>query len=55
MANQLMPIGIGETLRRVIGKTICMATRLDAALVCDSDQLCVGLQAGVKRGHSCYE
>ena len=27
------PIGIGETLRRVIGKAVCMATRLDAALV----------------------
>ena len=25
-----------------------MATRLDAALVCDSDQLCVGLQAGIE-------
>ena len=42
------PIGIGETLRRVIGKAVCMATRLDAALVCGSDQLCAGLQMGIE-------
>jgi len=42
------PIGIGETLSRVIGKAICLATHLDAALVCGSDQLCAGLQAGIK-------
>lgn len=42
------PIGIGETLRRIIGKTICQVTRLDAALVCGSDQLCAGLQAGIE-------
>ena len=42
------PIGIGETLRRIIGKAICQATRLDAALVCGSDQLCAGLQVGIE-------
>jgi len=31
-------IGIGKTLHRVIGKTICLATGLDAVLVCGSDQ-----------------
>jgi len=41
-------IRIGETLCRVIGKAVCMATRLDAALVCGSDQLCAGLQAGIE-------
>jgi len=39
-------IGIGETLCRIIEKAVCLATCLDAALVCGSDQLCVGLQAG---------
>jgi len=39
------PIGIGETLHRMIGKAVCVATRLDAALICGYDQLCVGLQA----------
>ena len=43
-------IGIGETLCRVIGKAVCMATRLDitCTLVCGSDQLCAGLQVGIE-------
>jgi len=42
------PIGIGESLRRVIGKAVCMATRIDAALACGSDQLCAGLKVGIE-------
>ena len=42
------PIGIGETLCRIIGKAVCLATHLDATLVCGSDQLCAGLQAGIE-------
>ena len=42
------PIGIGKTLHRIIVKTVCLATRLDATLVCCSDQLCTGLQAGIE-------
>ena len=42
------PIGICESLCRVIGKAICLATHLDAALVCGSDILCAGLQAGIE-------
>jgi len=41
------PIGIGETLCRIIGKAY-LATHLDAALVCGSDQLCVGFQVGIE-------
>ena len=43
------PFGIGVTLCRVIGKAVFMATRLDAAMVCGSDQLCAGLQVGIER------
>ena len=42
------PIGIGKTLRRIIGKAVCLATRLDVALACGSDQLCAGLQASIE-------
>jgi len=42
------PIGIGEPLHRIIGKVVCLATCLDAALVCGFDQLCAGLQAGIE-------
>ena len=42
------PIGIGETLRRIIGKAVCLATHLNVALVCGSDQQCAGLQAGIE-------
>ena len=31
------PIGIGETLRRIIGKAVCLATHINAALVCGLD------------------
>ena len=33
------PIGIRETLQRVIGKAECYATRVDVELACGSDQL----------------
>ena len=35
------PIGIGETLHRIIGRAVCLATRLDATLVCSSQTNCV--------------
>ena len=44
----IRPIGIGETLRRIIGKAACLVTRLDAALVCGTDQLCAGLSQALR-------
>ena len=42
------PIGIGETLRHVIGKAVCYATRVDVELACGSDQLCGSVKSGVE-------
>ena len=42
------PIGVGETLRRVIGKTVCMITRSDVEEIAGVSQLCAGIKAGVE-------
>ena len=42
------PIGVGETLRRIVGKAICSVTRFDASVICSSDQLCASLQCSIK-------
>ncbi len=42
------PIGIGETLRRIIGKTVCSVTRYDLNDTCDITQLCGGVRCGIK-------
>ena len=42
------PIGVGEMLRRVLGKAASLATRIDAEEVCGVDQLCAGAKAGIE-------
>ena len=42
------PVGIGETLRRIIGKIVCTVTRLDLAMQCGTDQLCAGIKCGIE-------
>ena len=42
------PIGVGETLRRVMAKTVVVATGDQAMIACDSDQLCCGTKAGIE-------
>ena len=42
------PIGVGETLRRVVGKIVCMLTRPDAEEVAGVNQLCAGTKAGME-------
>ena len=42
------PIRVGEMLRRIIGKAVCLVTRNDAEDVCSSKQLCAGLRCGAE-------
>uniref|UniRef100_A0A1X7TG66 Reverse transcriptase domain-containing protein n=1 Tax=Amphimedon queenslandica TaxID=400682 RepID=A0A1X7TG66_AMPQE len=42
------PIGIGETLRRIVGKAVCWMTRGDAEVSCGVDQLCAGVKIGIE-------
>ena len=42
------PIGIGETLRRIIGKAVCSATRADIEVMCGVDQLCGGTKCNIE-------
>ena len=57
MANRLIaldkcpgvrPVGIGEALRRVLGRTVCMVTRSDLEDVAGIDQLCAGTIMGIE-------
>ena len=41
-------VGVGEALRRVIGKTVCMITRTDTEEVAGIDQLCEGMKLGIE-------
>ena len=42
------PVGIGECLRRVVGKAICLATRIDVEEATGVNQLCAGTRAGIE-------
>jgi hypothetical protein len=57
MANRLIaldknpgvrPIGIGECLRRILGKCLAIATGEDVETQCGTKQLCSGLKAGIE-------
>ena len=42
------PTGVGETLRRVVCKSICLATNFDVEQVRAIDQLCAERGAGIE-------
>ena len=42
------PIGVGETLRRIARKTVCMLTRCDLEDICGTSQLCGDVRSGIK-------
>ena len=44
----IRPIGVGESLRRVIGKAVCMATRHDIEEISGVSQLCNSSKAGIE-------
>lgn len=42
------PIGIGEVLRRLLGKAMVLTTGVDVEELCGADQLCSGLKGGIE-------
>ena len=50
------PIGIGEALRRILGKTVALVTLSNLEEVCGVDQLCSGLRSGLEGAiHAVHE
>ena len=43
------PVGIGEKLRQVIAKLVMRAAGCQVKTVCESLQLCAGLEVGIER------
>jgi len=45
--QELAP-GVGEVLRRILGKTMALATGMDVQEKCGTDQLCSRIKAGIE-------
>ena len=41
------PVGVGETWRYIFAKRVLRVTRPEATNVCQDDQICVSLKAGI--------
>ena len=46
--NGVRPIGIGETLRRIMGKSVTKVVRSDVQLAGGCLQTCTGVEAGIE-------
>lgn len=46
IVNGIRPIGVGEVLRRLLGKAMVLATGIDVEELCGADQLSSGLKGG---------
>ena len=44
----IRPIGIGESLRRIVGKVVCSATHSDLTVLSGTNQLCCGVRSGIE-------
>ena len=42
------PVGIGETLRRIIGKTVARVLKKDILNSCGPIQTCTGIESGIE-------
>ena len=54
--GEVRPIGVGEVIRRIIGKCVTKVTKQDIVDACGSLQVCAGLTSGGEAAiHSIFE
>lgn len=53
-SGEVRPIGVGEVIRRIIGKCVAKVTKQDIVDACGSLQVCTGLTTGNEAAiHAC--
>ena len=53
--NGLRPIGIGEVLRRIIGKSVTKVLKKDIQMACGTMQTCSGIASGIDAAIHCMK
>ena len=46
--NGIRPVGVGKTLRRIVGKSVGKVTKLDVQLASGLLQTCSGIESGIE-------